>query len=95
MLTFELHEKICKRPNTENWQGIPDTHKLHQIGNTGGNVLYFHKFTCCCFGCLQGTIPCQNTICPSEWEAFDLQKKKTVDANLKHCFGGDYKCSDT
>ena len=89
MLTVELHEKICKRPNTKNWQGIPDTRKLHQIGNTGGNVLYFCKFTCCCFGCLQGTIPCQNTICPSEWEAFDLQKKKTVDANLKHWFGGE------
>ena len=89
MLTFESHEKICKRPNNKNWQGIPDTRKLHQIGNTGGNVLYFCKFTCCCFSCLQGTIHCQNTICPSEREAFDLQKKKTVSANLKHWFGGE------
>ena len=36
MLTFELQRKICKRPSTEKWPGIPDTRKLHQIGNTGG-----------------------------------------------------------
>ena len=41
MLTFELHRKICKRPSTEKWPGIPDTRKLHQIGNRRGKVLYF------------------------------------------------------
>ena len=87
MLTFELHQKVSKRPNTLKWQGIPHTCKLHQIGNTGGKVLYFHKFSSCCFGSLQGTIPCQNTICPAEWTAFDFAKKKIVGANLRHWFG--------
>ena len=72
MLTFELHRKICKRPSTEKWPGIPDTRKLHQIGNTGGKVLYFQNFSCCCFGCLHGTVPCQNNIYPSDFTAFDL-----------------------
>ena len=64
MLTFQLHRKVCLRPSTLKWPGIPDTCKLHQIGNTGGKVLYFQKFSCCCFGCLYGTLPCQNDICP-------------------------------
>ena len=34
MLTFELHRKVCKRPSTLKWPSIPETHKLHQIGNT-------------------------------------------------------------
>ena len=83
ILTFELHQKVCKRPCTLKWPGIPESQKLHQIGDTGGKALHFCKFSCCCFGCLQGTIPCQNTICPAEWRAFDLAKKKTVDVNLK------------
>ena len=33
--------------------------------------------------------PVRKTICPSEWKAFDLQKKKTVDANLKHWLWGE------
>ena len=56
MLTFELHEKLCRRPSTLKWPAIPETRKLHQIGNTGGKVLYFCKFACCCFGCFQGKI---------------------------------------
>ena len=87
MLTFELHRKICKRPSTEKWPGIPDTRKLHQIGNTGGKVLYFQNFSCCCFGCLHGTVPCQNNICPSDFTAFDLGTKKSAEANLSHWFG--------
>ena len=84
MLTFELHRKVCKRPK---WPGIPETCKLHQIGNTGGKVLYFRKFSCCCFGWLHGTVPCQNNICPSEFTAFDLGRKKSAEASLKHWFG--------
>ena len=87
MLTFELHRKVCKRPSTLKWPGIPDTRKLHQIGNTRGKILYFQKFSCCCFGCLHGTLPCQNDICPSEFTAFDLGVKKPGEANLKHWFG--------
>ena len=89
MLTFELHEKLCKRPSTLKWPAIPETRKLHQIGNTGGKVMYFRKFACCCFGCLQGTVPCQNNICPGEWTAFDLATKKSANVNLKHWFGND------
>ena len=89
MLTFELHEKLCKRPSTLKWPAIPETRKLHQIGNTGGKVLYFCKFAYCCFGCLQGTVPCQNNICPAEWTAFDLATKKSANVNLKHWFGND------
>ena len=72
-----------RRPNTIKWPGIPETRKLHQIGNTGGKVLY----SCCCFGCIQGTMPCQNTVCPAEWTAFDLAKNEAVDSNLKNWFG--------
>ena len=94
MLTFELHEQLCERPSTFKWSGIPETCKLHQIGNMGGKVLYFHKFSYCCFRCLQHTVPCQNNIRPDEWTAFDLAKKKSADANLKHWFGNDtYICN--
>ena len=41
MLTFELHRKICKRPSTEKWPGIPDTHKLHQMETQGGKFCTF------------------------------------------------------
>ena len=87
MLTFELHRKICKRPSTEKWPGIPDTCKLYQIGNTGGKVWYFRNFSCCRFECLHGTVPCQNNICPSDFTAFDLGTKKLAEANLSHWFG--------
>ena len=63
---------------------------MHQIGNTGGNVLYFHKFACCCYGCLHGTQECQNKICPMDWTAYDLVKKKTVNADLKYWFGNEF-----
>ena len=35
ILTFELRKKIAKRPSTLQLVGIPETRKLHQIGNTG------------------------------------------------------------
>ena len=77
MITFHFQKQIGKRPKTDNFVAIPETHKLHQIGNTGGNVLYFCKFACCCFGCLHGTEECANDICPMEWTAYDLATKKT------------------
>ena len=67
--------------------GIPDTRKLHQIGNTEGKHLYYRKFACCCFGCLHGSVDCSNNICPDEWSAFDLGKKQSVQPNLKYWFG--------
>ena len=90
MITFHFQKQIGKRPKTDNLVAIPETCKLHQIGNMGGNVLYFCKFACCCFGCLHGTEECQNDICPMEWTAYDLATKKTVAANLKYWFGNDF-----
>ena len=87
ILTFELHKKIVKRPSTLQLVGTPDTRKLHQIGNTGGKVLNFRKFSCCCYGCLHGTESCQNAICPSEWSGFHLAKKKVTEANLDFWLG--------
>ena len=40
MITFHFQKQIGKRPKTDKLIAIPETHKLHQIGNTGGNVLY-------------------------------------------------------
>ena len=87
ILTFEYHKKIAKRPSTIHLVGIPDTRKLHQIGNTEGKHLYYRKFACCCFGCLHGSVDCSNNICPDKWSAFDLGKKQSVQPNLKYWFG--------
>ena len=87
MLTFELHKKIVKRPSTIELVGIPETRKLHQIGNTGGKVLNCRKFSCCCYGCLNGTESCENETCPIEWSGFDLGKKKLTEANLQFSLG--------
>ena len=78
MITFHFQKQIGKRPKTDNLAAIPETRKLHQIGNTGGNVLYFHKFACCCFRCLHGTEECQNDICPMEWTAYTLPQRKLL-----------------
>ena len=67
-------------------QGIPETCKLHQIGNTNSKALYYRKFACCCIGCIHGTEACSNDICPSQWEGCDLAKKKSVEPNLKFWF---------
>ena len=83
-LPFELHKKIVKRPSTLQPVGIPDTRKLHQIGNTGGKVLNFRKFTCCCYQCFYGTEPFENQVCPCEWSGFDLGKKKATEENLQY-----------
>ena len=76
ILTFEYHKKLAKRPSTANLPAIPDTCKLHQIGNTNGRELYYRKFACCCFGCIHGSEACSNNICPDEWSAYDLGKKQ-------------------
>ena len=67
--------------------GIPETRKLHQIRNTGGKLLNFRKFSCCCYGCLYDTEPCENQICPSEWSGFNLGKKKATQVNLQYWLG--------
>ena len=87
MSTLEYHNKLGKRPSTLHLQGIPETRKLHQIGNTNSKDLYYRKFVCCCFGCIHGTEACSNDICPSQWEGYDLAKKKSVEPNLKFWFG--------
>ena len=87
MLTLEYHNKLGNRPSTLHLQGIPETCKLHQIGNTNSKALYYRKFECCCFGCIHGTEVCSNDICPSQWEGYDLAKKKSVELSLKFWFG--------
>ena len=87
ILTFEYHKKLAKRPSTANLPTIPDTHKLHQIGNTNGRELYYRKFACCCFGCIHGSEVCSNNICSDEWSAYDLGKKQSVEPNLQFWFG--------
>ena len=84
IVTFELHKKIGKRPSTIQLVGIPETRKLHQIGNAGGKVLNFRKFPCCCYGCLNGTEACENDICHCKCSDFDLAKKKVPEANLQY-----------
>ena len=70
ILTFELRNKIAKRPST--------------LQLVGSKILNFRKFACCCYGCLHGTEPCDNNICPTQWSGFDLGKKKPSDANLQY-----------
>ena len=89
ILTFEYPNKLAKRPSTIHLPGITDTHKLHQIGNTKGKHLYYRKFACCCFGCIHGSEDCSNDICPDDWSACDLAKKKSVKPDLKYWFGDD------
>ena len=86
ILIFETHNKLGKRPSTVQLQGIPETHKFHQIGNTNSKAVYNRKFACCCFGYIHGTEPCSNDICPSQWSGYDLSKKNPVEPNLKFWF---------
>ena len=41
----------------------------------------------CCFGCIHESEDCSNDICPDEWSAYDLAKKKSVKPDLKFWFG--------
>ena len=64
------------------WVPVPETCKLHSIGNTGNqSLLYLHNFACCCEGCLHGA-ECTNTVCPESWKGYDLDKKKYVQSDL-------------
>ena len=82
ILTFELHKKIGTRPKTINWVPVPETRKIHSIGNMGNpSLLYFHNFACCCEGCLHGD-NCTNSVCPDNWKGYDLGLKKIVQPDL-------------
>ena len=89
ILLFEYHKKLGKRPSTTNPTGIPGTHQLHQIGNTGAKYLNYRKFACCCYRCLHGTEAYSNDICQDKWSAYDLAQKKDVKPNLKFWYGDD------
>ena len=78
-LTFELHKKIGTRPKTIHWVPVPETHKLHSIGNTGNPSLLYLR-TSCCEGCLHGG-EYTNTVCPDSWKGYDLEKKKYVQSD--------------
>ena len=59
------------------------THKLHSITTVPKKmVLNIRNFLCCCKGCLHGDDPCVNDVCPEDWWAYDLQKKKFVPPSL-------------
>ena len=82
ILMFELHKKIGTRPKTMHWVPVPETHKLHGIGNTGNpSPLYLCNFTCCCEGCFHGG-ECTNTVSPDSWKGYDLEKKKYDQSDL-------------
>ena len=82
ILTFELHKKLDTRPRTVHWVPVPETRKIHSIGNP--SLLYLHNFACCCEGCLHwgGGGICTNTVCPDSWKGYDLGKKKYVQSDL-------------
>ena len=82
ILTFKLYKKIGTRPKTINWVPVPETCKIHSIGNTGNpSLLYFHNFACCCEGCLHGD-NCTNSVCPDNWKGYNLGQKKIVQPDL-------------
>ena len=61
---------------------MPETHKIHSIGNMGNpSLLYFCNFACCCEGCLHGD-NCTNSVCPDNWKGYDLGQKKIVQPDL-------------
>ena len=69
ILMFELRTKISTRSKTIHW--VPETRKLHSIGNTGNpSLLYLRNFACCCEGCLHGG-ECTNTVWPDSWKGYD------------------------
>ena len=81
ILTFELHNKLKSRPNTEKWLGIPETRKFHSIGNTQNGDVYLHTFSCCCKGCLHGNESCSNDVCPDRWRGYSLSGRKHCQPN--------------
>ena len=80
---FEFTGKLASRPNTDRWTTVPGTRKLHSITTVPKKmVLNIRNFLCCCKGCLHGDGPCVNDVCPEDWWAYDLQKKKFVPPSL-------------
>ena len=82
MLTFELHTQLCSRPKTTHWPAVPDTRKIHSVGNTNTDDIYLRTYSCCCVGCLHGKEDCKNQICRDEWRGYEFRSKKFVKANL-------------
>ena len=85
ILIFELHPKLVSRPKTTSWPGVPDTCKIHSIGNTNTNDIYIRTYSCCCVGCLHGE-DCKNEICRDEWRGYDFKSKKFIKPNLNVWF---------
>ena len=81
ILTFEFHNKLKSRPNTEEWPGIPETRKFHSIGNTRNGDVYLRTFSCCCKGCLHGNESCSNDVCPDKWRGYSLSGRKHCQPN--------------
>ena len=81
VLTFEFHNKLKSRPNTEKWPGIPETRKFHSIGNTQNGDVYLRTFSCCCKGCLHGIESCSNDVCPDKLRGYSLSGRKHCQPN--------------
>ena len=81
ILTFEFHNKLKSRPNTEKWPAIPETRKFHSIGNTQNCDVYLRTFSCCCKGCLHGNESCSNDVCPDKWRGYSLAGRKYCEPN--------------
>ena len=86
MLTFELHAQLRSRPKTTHWPAVPDTRKIHSVGNTNTDDINLRTYTCCCVGCLRGEEDCKNQICRDEWRGYEFRSKKFVKANLDFWF---------
>ena len=96
ILTFEYHKHLGKQPDTKKYVPIPETHKLHSIGNSDNPLhLYLWNMACCCNGCLHGGEECSNIICPEQWKGYDLTQKKFVDPDLTFWLNdADNLCTD-
>ena len=81
ILTFEFHNKLKSRPNTEKWPAIPETRKFHSIGNTQNGDVYLCTFSCCCKGCLHGNESCSNDVHPDKWRGYSLSGRKHCKPN--------------
>ena len=87
MLTFKLHTKLSYRPKTTTWPAVPDTHKIHSIGNVNNpNDIHLRTYSCCCVGCLHGEEECTDLICRDDWKGYNFKTNKFGKPNLDFWF---------
>ena len=87
MLTFELHTKLSYRPKTTTWPAVPDTCKIHSIGNVSNpNDIYLGTYSCHCVGCLHGEEECTKLMCRDDWKGYNFKTNKFRKPNLDFWF---------